>query len=281
MCYNVENFINLIDLCIGVNAMKNKIFIIFRFIVSIISLFLLMNFLSNAFTGILNIGNICGTFLCLWLLFVFTIRGIYLKYKSYMKLNKIKKYIYYILHFGISTFLIYGLILTATMFAFASVKPKENATAVVLGAQVQSQGPSVMLWGRINASRDYLNENPLAYAVVTGGKGDDEPMAEGECMYEKLVNYGISKNRIYVEDKAINTQENFEFSYKIIQKNNLNTDIVIVTDFFHQLRARIIARQVGIKGNVGAVNTDTTPLYYFPTFVVREWFALPYQVLFR
>lgn len=61
----------------------------------------------------------------------------------------------------------------------------------------------------------------------------------------------------------------------------INTgNIAIVTDGFHQLRVRIIARQLGIKENVGAVNSDTS-LLYLPTFTVREWFALPYQVLFR
>ena len=67
---------------------------------------------------------------------------------------------------------------------------------------------------------------------------------------------------------------------EIIEENGLNSDIAVVTDGFHQLRVRIIAAQLGIEGDVGAVNSDTS-LMYLPTFAVREWFALPYQILFR
>ena len=99
-------------------------------------------------------------------------------------------------------------------------------------------------------------------------------------MYNVLTESKIDSSRLYMEDKSTNTTENIRNSMKIIEGNNLNTDITIVTDGFHQLRARIICSQLGIKGNVGAVSSDTR-LLYVPTYAVREWFALPFQLLFR
>ena len=116
--------------------------------------------------------------------------------------------------------------------------------------------------------------------MLSGGKGSDEVKSEAGCMYENMTAEGISPDRLFVEDKSTTTRENFEFSEKIIAENKLNSDIAIATDRFHQLRARIITMQLGIKGNVGAVNSDA-PFKYVPTYVVREWFALPYEIFKR
>ena len=164
------------------------------------------------------------------------------------------------------------------MVYYACQAPSENATAVVLGAQAQESGPSVILSGRINAAEKYLKKNTKASAVLSGGQGDDEPMSEAEAIYNELNNKGISSNRLYLESKSTNTTENLENSLKIIKDYKLNDDIAVVTDGFHQLRVNIIASQLDLKQNVGAVNSDTS-FIYLPTFVVREWFAIPYQLI--
>ena len=54
--------------------------------------------------------------------------------------------------------------------------PPENSTAIVLGAQVKPWGPSVILRGRIDAAKSYLDDSPNANAVLSGGQGSDEIM---------------------------------------------------------------------------------------------------------
>lgn len=172
------------------------------------------------------------------------------------------------------------MIVTGLMTFACIQQPKQNATAIVLGAQVTEDGPSMMLTGRINSAVRYLQENPDAKAVLTGGQGSNEPMSEAQAMYNSIVEAGISPDRLYIEDKAVNTGENIAFSEEIIKANGLNENKAIVTDGFHQLRAQIITKQQGLSGSVGSVNADTFPVF-IPTFAVREWFALPNQVLFR
>ena len=96
-------------------------------------------------------------------------------------------------------------------------------------------------------------------------------------MYDVMTTDGIDPERLYIEDKSTTTRENFEFSEKIIEEQKLDPNLAITTDRFHQLRAKIITMQLGIKGEVGAVNSDA-PFKYVPTYMVREWFALPYQI---
>lgn len=259
---------------------ENKAFKIFRIIIAVIAAVFLATFLSAFAAGIVNIGNISGGLLCLWLIFVFGARGKYKAVKAGLKKKALGKIALYSINFCFTAFLCYGLIVTGLMTFVCAQKPTENATAVVLGAQVTENGPSMILSGRIDSALKYLQGNPDAKAVLTGGKGSNEPVSEAQAMYDGLVKAGISPDRLYIEDKAINTAENISFSEEIIRANGLNEDMAVVTDGFHQLRAHIIAGQQKVSGSVGSVNADTFPLFA-PTFAVREWFALPNQVLFR
>ena len=252
---------------------------ILRILSAITSILFFAMFFVPMLGGVTNIGNISGLFLCVWI-FCVSVKPVYNKIKDVFSKNSFTKIMLKLINIGFTAFAIYGLVVTSLMIYCASQSPAENATAVVLGAQVRDSGPSVMLWGRINAAEKYLDESKNASAVLSGGQGMDEPMSEAQAMYNVLVEKGIDGSRLYQEEKSTNTTENLKFSMQVIKENNLNDDIAVVTDGFHQLRVRIIANQLGIKGNVGAVNSDTSFLY-LPTFAVREWFALPYQLLFR
>lgn len=227
--------------------------------------------------NIINIGNIAGAALCVWIFCVSVkplhrfIRGVCLRFL-------LTKILYRAVNAVFIAFAVYGAIVSGFMLFAMGQAPSGDSTVVLLGAQVRGSGePSLILRGRIEAAREYLESNVKTKAVLTGGKGIDEPMSEAECMYSLLVEEGVSKDRLFVEDKAKNTKENLTFSQEIIEENKLNKNLAIATDGFHQLRARIIASQLGIKGKVGAVNSRTE-FKYLPTYYVREWFAVPYQL---
>ena len=70
-----------------------------------------------------------------------------------------------------------------------------------------------MLRERLIAAQDYLDENPEAVCVVSGGQGADESMSEAQCMRTKTsTEHGIAPERIYMEDKSTSTRENIKFS---------------------------------------------------------------------
>jgi uncharacterized SAM-binding protein YcdF (DUF218 family) len=259
--------------------MKKAVSIIIRTIFIIISLAFAMYFVGSFFSGLVNIGSIAGFALSLWV-FCVSLKPLHRFIRKHCRKHLITRLGYRLVNICFVAFAIYGAVVTCAMVYCASVAPAQNATAVVLGAQVKSWGPSVILQGRIDAADKYLRDNPDTIAVLSGGQGDDEPMSEAQSMYETLDAQGIDTTRLYIEDKATNTTENFKYSLEIISQNGLNEDIAVVTDGFHQLRAQIIAKQLGLKQSVGAVNADTS-FKYLPVFAVREWFALPYQVLFR
>ena len=258
--------------------MKKVLGNIFRFLMIAISAIMLGCFVETMFSNMVNIGNIVGCALCLWIICV-CIKPLHQKIRDSLKKTKFSSFIYRFVSFLFIFLTIYGAIVTGAMVYAALQPPTPGATALVLGAYVRPNGePSNMLYGRIMAAEEYLNENPDADAILTGGQGDNEVMSEADCMYRVLTEDGVSPDRLYREVEANNTFKNIVNSKRIIEDNALGNDIAICTDGFHQLRARLIASQTGISGKIGAVNAKTR-LWYIPTYAVREWFALPYQLL--
>ena len=154
---------------------ENKAFKIFRVIITLIAIVFLLLFVSGALWGIVNIGNLVGGLLCVWLIFVLGTRNKYKSLKEKLKKNIFGKIVLYGINFCFTALLCYGLIVTGLMTFACIQQPKQNATAIVLGAQVTENGPSMMLTGRINSAVRYLQENPDAKAVLTGGHGSNKP----------------------------------------------------------------------------------------------------------
>lgn len=257
---------------------------ILRVFITLISLAFLLWFLAPFIKfGILNPGNILGIGICLYLILRFGFHRLYNSIKEFFHKRKFTRFIWCLFNIILSVFAVYAVIATSLIIGFSlnAPNPDSSATAIVLGAEVKPWGPSAMLQQRINAADEYLKANPKAVAVATGGKGSDEIMSEAQCIYENLSAKNIDKNRIFIEDKATNTWENIKFSKRIIEENNLNKDIVIVSDGYHQFRTRIIARRQGIGTNISAVNSkiNFAEFLCYPTMVVREWIAIPVTLL--
>ncbi len=254
---------------------------VFRVIMIIISLILLIWFMLPIFVyRILNAFNGIGIAASLYILIFYAARGKFRKLKESFYEKAVLRFIWRLGRFFIYSFGIYGFVISVVMLIFAGIAPEQNASAIILGAQVKGTQPTLSLYDRIEAGRSYLEENPEAICVATGGLGDTAQITEAQCIYNVLTSEGIASDRIYLDNEAKNTKENIRNSYEIIKKNGNEASIAIVSDSFHQARARLIARKLGISGSIGAVNANTN-LIYLPTFWIREWFGLPYDAIFR
>jgi len=144
---------------------------------------------------------------------------------------------------------------------------------IVLGAGLKGENLSLTLLKRMEKTLVYLQENPKAKAVVSGGKGFDEKIAEAEAMKRYLVKKGISQERVIKEDRSTSTMENFKFSKEILIKNGWNEkdEVAVVTNEFHMMRARLIAERNGIKS---VALTCSTPYSVILNNFTREYFAV-------
>lgn len=162
-------------------------------------------------------------------------------------------------------------VLSVLMIAAALKTPAKNATVIVAGAQINGDTVSLMLGRRLDKAVEYLNENPGSPCIVTGGQGVNEIYSEAEVMKKYLLRAGIDENRIFMEDKAVNTEQNMRFSAEIIKENGLSDKVVIATDFFHQLRCAYEARKNSLTPFAASCSTVW---YLFPGYWVREMLAI-------
>ena len=165
-------------------------------------------------------------------------------------------------------------IISAAMIRAADRRPEKPANVIILGCRVKESGPSLMLDKRIEAAYGYLSENPEVICIASGGKGDDEPMSEAECIRQGLIRRGISPDRIISEDKSTNTYENIRNSLALLDSIGAERRAVIVTSEFHQLRASMISKKQGLESY--SVSSRTY-LPLLPSYWIREWFAAAYE----
>ena len=178
--------------------------------------------------------------------------------------------------------LIFGICEAMVLSGFRTSAPPGADYLIVLGAQVRPDGPSRVLRYRLDAAADYLRQNGKTRCIVTGGRGSNEPVSEGEGMKQYLVSVGIDESRIIVEDRAANTIQNIQFSKALILKDGaavgssgdseVSVPVAIVTNNFHVKRSLLLAIKQGFT-NVSAVSAPSDPLFLLNN-MFREFFGL-------
>ncbi|MEE8706299.1 MAG: YdcF family protein [Oscillospiraceae bacterium] len=165
----------------------------------------------------------------------------------------------------------------ALSFFISRAKPqipteRENLPVLILGSKVDGTEPSVDLQQRIDTAADWLLLHPNSIAVACGGKGTGEKVTEAEVIREKLLEKGIEPDRILLENRSVNTEQNLFYAKKVLLENNLsNKEALLLTDDYHLYRALLIAKQNGLTA--WGIGVSTPPLV-FPALFARELFAV-------
>jgi len=143
---------------------------------------------------------------------------------------------------------------------------------IIPGAGLNGRIISPALQSRLDAGLRYLQKYPDVKVIVSGGRGRGEDITEAEAMREFLTANGVDEDRILSEPNADSTMENFKFSKALMEKESGKPapEITFVTNSFHVLRAKMLARRNGLNANAIACDTwKEMPQFYF-----REYFAI-------
>lgn len=248
------------------NILKGKS--VLKFILLIIGVLLLLWYLAPLAAGIFNAGNIVGisasTVMILFACFY----------------DRIPKGIKYSIIAASVVFIVGAVVpLTYNMVKYANYHDDcEEKTVIVLGCKVNGTTPSKYLYDRCRAAADYLLQNPNDKAILSGGQGPDEDISEAQCMKNTLVKMGIDEKRLILEDKSTSTQENISFSAEIIEKENLSKNVLVVTNEFHEYRAKLLCDENGLCFN--SISSRSS-FFTFLTFYTRELMGLAKQIIFK
>lgn len=163
----------------------------------------------------------------------------------------------------------FGAAAAGMMIAAAHTGPENDRTlpVIVLGCQTNGYEPSPMLLSRLQKAKEYLDAHPEAIAIVSGGKGENEGVSEAESMRAWLEQNGVEPGRILKEEESASTEENIRFSAQLMNRERLGAQALIVTDWWHELRAAYWARQNGI---LAAAEPCATWAPLLPVFFARE-----------
>ena len=200
-----------------------------------------------------------GLFLILW--------GV--NYKNLKEGNGFMKFLNVIF----KLFLVYIIGMSCFLAVFGAVSDADYREdyAVVLGCAVRDSQPMPDLTERLKTAADYCEKNPDATVIVSGGKGWDENVSEAAVMSNYLTEHGVSANRIIKEDSSRNTRENFMLSNSAANGALERSRVVTITNHYHVFRAKMYAKQCGIKTHT--LSAPTRP-YSIPVSYVRESLAM-------
>lgn len=79
--------------------------------------------------------------------------------------------------------------------------------------------------------------------ILCGGLGKHAP-SEAQVMYHILIAVGVPDSVMTLEDQSTTTGENIRNAVSLIAKTDV---IIIITDWYHTPRAKLIARRAGLR----------------------------------
>lgn len=111
--------------------------------------------------------------------------------------------------------------------------------------------------------------------IASGGRGSDESVSEAEAIAGYMLERGIPKEHIILEDQSATTMENLTYSKKIIESREGGSckgkRIALVSNNYHIYRCLSYANSIKMKCvGIGA----KVALYFWPTALIREFAAV-------
>ena len=145
---------------------------------------------------------------------------------------------------GILVLMVFSLIFVWNVRAFSQSRI-ENQTftfGCIPGAAVYSKGnPSPIFEKRIRKALELYQKGSIKKVILTGGRAPGE-MTEAEAAKKYLVNLGVPKKNIVIENRSSTTTEQIEYLRKNFSSERTRDSVLIISDGFHLSRITQIAK---------------------------------------
>lgn len=179
------------------------------------------------------------------------------------------------LAFVFVAFVGYGLLYEAVSQRWA--RPVD--AVIVLGAGLRGDRPTPLLAARLDRGREALDRSRArgrdTRLICSGGQGPDEIVPEAVAMANHLVEAGVDRDLLWLEDESTSTEENLRLSAQVAARHGVEGGrFAVVTNDYHVLRAALLLRRLGLDGyGLGA----RTARYFWPSAILREFAAILWE----
>lgn len=126
---------------------------------------------------------------------------------------------------------------------------------VVLGAAQYDGRPSPQLEARLDHAIVLWQEGRARLIIVTGGKQQADRFTEAEAAAHYLVANGVPAEAIERENFGRTTRESLLGVSRILSAREMHS-LLIITDPYHALRARLIAQDLDIQAFVSPTRSS-------------------------
>jgi uncharacterized SAM-binding protein YcdF (DUF218 family) len=151
---------------------------------------------------------------------------------------------------------------------------------VVLGAAQYDGRPSPVLRARLDHAIELYRKGIAPVIIMTGGQAPGDTVSEAVASQRYAVREGVPRDAILTEREGMTTVESMEGVWKLMEARQMKT-AVLVSDPFHMLRLKLLARQVGFRGFTSP--TRTSPISRNRAeerkHLIRESLSLPFALV--
>ena len=161
-----------------------------------------------------------------------------------------------ILTIGMLSVFFMWLVSAMTVLFWSSRDEARPAQAiVVLGAAQYAGKPSPVLRARLDHALDLWNRHLASLLILTGGTGFGDTTSEAAVGRKYAKKHGVPDSAILVENEGRTTSESMRAVAGMLEVRGLQSAL-LVSDPFHMLRLRILARRFGFTPYTSPTRTS-------------------------
>lgn len=138
-------------------------------------------------------------------------------------------------------------LLTVVVFLYGRRDEARAVDAIVVMGAAQYDGrPSPVLRARLDHAIALYHDSTAPRLVLTGGVGAGDTVSEAEVGRRYAAGEGVPEQAILLERTGLSSQESIDAVATLMRENGM-ASAVLVSDPFHMLRLRLLARKYGIR----------------------------------
>lgn len=143
----------------------------------------------------------------------------------------------------------------AVLFWSSRDEARPADSIVVLGAAQYAGKPSPVLRARLDHALDLWNRHLASVLILTGGIGTRDTTSEAAVGRNYAKKHGVPDSAILIENEGRTTSESMRAVAGMLEVRGLQSAL-LVSDPFHMLRLRILARRFGFTPYTSPTRTS-------------------------
>ena len=177
--------------------------------------------------------------------------------------------------------LVYYVGLIVKIYSYTNINEAQNADAIVImGASQWNGQPSPVFRARLDHAFSLYQKGFSSNFILTGGIGKGEKISESQVGKDYLIGKNFNGQNIFIEEKGHTSWQSLNQVKQILKEQNLSS-IILVSDGFHMMRLKKMAKDLKINAHLSAVLRESINKLPEFKYALRESWVYLLYLLFR